>query len=294
LYELLRQADEVYAADIFDAIEDARTELRDAENRLDAWLSARPDFSKNAPEAATRRLSPLQSQSLFPYVLAGEFIKKQSNLQHIKEKIHVLERRQRVITRYKKKKKKLREEVDTAVLAQENQIFHLNETFRAFTEGRNNVPADYFRKKFREYVAANRDKIENLSREMTEALLGGEFLEFQKRLAAFVEINILPAPQFSESIATVLQELTGGEEISDALGEWVSQHLHFSVRLKTGYAKLYTEANLFMPEAKTAFEVKKQYEARGLGRMNLFISDGSGNLAVLYHAGAFALEELFG
>ncbi|MCL2224685.1 MAG: hypothetical protein FWB96_06935 [Defluviitaleaceae bacterium] len=319
LYELIRQAEEVHGKAASDAVYAAENELRKAEEKLDAWLESRPDFTKGSAETATRRLSPLQTQPLFPYVLAQEFLKKQADLQYIKEKINILQRRQRVIARYLKKIFKLKEQVDAAVSLQERQILQLNETFRAFTGGRN--AADYFRKKFREYAKINRDKIENLSREMTDSLLNNEFAEFQKSLESFVKITVLSAPQFTESIATVLQELTGGDDISAALSEWILQHIHFGVRLKTGYAKLYTEANLFMPEADTAFEVKKQYEARGLGRMTVFISedtsanfkrsleavndsssgsastlfapDGGNGLAVLYHAGAFNLEELF-
>ncbi|MCL2576609.1 MAG: hypothetical protein FWE27_00965 [Defluviitaleaceae bacterium] len=301
LYELSRQVEGFYKKAISDAIEKSQNDLCDAEEKLNAWLEKKPDFSKGSPESATRRLSPLQNQNLFPYVLASEFLKKQINLQFIKEKINVLKHRLRLIERYLKKIKKYISEVDAIVLAQENQIHRLNETFRAFTENKNQNAADYFRKKFKKYAKTNSGEIEKLSIEMTEALFNNEFSGFTKRLSNFIEINILPAPQFTEPINVLLRELTGSEDISAALSEWLLQHVHFGIRLKTGYAKLYTEANLFMPEANAAYEVKKQYEARGLGRMNVFapeieaLQSGSAvnRLAVLYHSGAFSLDELY-
>lgn len=292
LYSLLRQVEDIHYKTATEAAEAVENELRHAKEALAVWLEQRPDFSKGSPEAATRRLSPVKNQELFPYVLAAEFMKKQLEIQYIEKKTEILQNRQSVIACYLEKLKECQSQVEDAIFGNVAQINGLNEAFQAFTERKSYNTSDYFRGRLLEYICDNKEKMESLAADMTEALLNGEFPAFEQSLDSYIELNVLSSPQFAEPTYMLLQELTG-EDISAAISEWALQHRHFGVRLKMGYAQLYSEANLFMSDSKTAFEVKRQYEARGLGRMNIFARKGADRVAVLYHAGAFNLDELY-
>jgi len=95
----------------------------------------------------------------------------------------------------------------------------------------------------------------------------------------------------------ILRDFSDGDDSkAAALGEWTLQNRHYNIRLKIGYTSLHTEANLFMPANSgdiRAEDVKKHYEGRGLGRMNLFAKTDANRVAILYHAGSFDLEDLY-
>ncbi|MCL1884464.1 MAG: hypothetical protein FWF81_12045 [Defluviitaleaceae bacterium] len=294
-YELLRHTSEGGFFDkmISDEIDHTTDEMNLAEEKCNIWLGKMPIFAKHSPESATRRLSPLKNQDLFPYIIASGYIKRRFEIQNISEKISVLEQRKRLIAKFNKKLKRHLTEVKTVTNDCYEKSAELDEVFAAFTERKNQNASDFFRKKFAEYAVANKSEIKDLSEEMTNSLRNGEFLEYKKRLDDFIEKNILPEEHFTQPIMEILQELSGGEALSAALGEWVYRCIHLGIRLKTGYTKLHTEANLFMPKSNAAFEVKKSYETRGLGRMNLFAKENTNRVAVMYHAGAFGLDELY-
>lgn len=292
VYELSRQAGEAENASA--ALATAEDELQRREENFSAWLGDRPDFRKSSPEAAVRKLSPIQTQQMFPYVLAAEFLKKSAEIQFAKEKVKVMRRRQQTTERFQEKLGGHISETQEAVAERTEQIAVLDEKFAAFTE--NTRPAtEYFRTKFAEFAEVNREVMQKLSKKMAEDLVSGCLPEFISRLEESIEANILRAPQFSEPISVLLRQLVGGENISAAITEWITRQIPHGIRLKTGYAQLYSEANFVFPDAKIAFEVKKIFETRGLGRMNIFpmAQRGVSKLAVMYHAGAFDASELF-
>jgi len=263
-------------------LDSARTEFSDAQEKFDSWLNARPDLKKESP---TRRLSPIKTQNLFPYALAAEFLKRQAELEHIREKIKIFEQRVRLVASFHKKLKRHRDEIEKAVAAYNEKFAHLETVFRPGA-------ADYFRKKFAESSFAGSSKdIGELCNDMTASLRQGEFAKFKTRLNAFVEREILSEPQFALPIAEILREM--GEIPASALADWAERCQHVGVRLKSGSARLYTEMNLLVADAATGLEVKKICESRGLGRLNLFADTGASCVAALYHAGAFDADEMF-
>ncbi|MCL1844867.1 MAG: hypothetical protein FWF77_03080 [Defluviitaleaceae bacterium] len=282
-HSLLRATSEsgIFYKSASEAAEAALAELKKTCDRHESWLNARPDMKTESP---SRRLSPMKSQNLFPYALASEFLKKKMELQFIDEKIKIFEKRVRLIAKFHKKLLRSEEEINKAVAAYNEKFSHIETIFHQGA-------ADYFRKKFAAYVAENKPEIEKLSGEMSDALRSGEFLDFKKRLDAFVEKNVLTAPQFALPVEDVLREM--GEIPATTVADWAASCRHMSVRLKTGSAQLYTETNLYVPEAATGLEVKKICEARGLGRLNLFTDENAACVAVLYHAGAFDASEMY-
>jgi len=106
---------------------------------------------------------------------------------------------------------------------------------------------------------------------------------------------VLKSKYFNQSLMETFDDMvskSGRGDISSALGEWVYKNRHWNVRLKIGYTSLYTETNLYMP-AEIAAKVKKSYEERGMGRMNLFAEEDTKQVAVLYHSGAFNIDDLY-
>ncbi|MCL1878698.1 MAG: hypothetical protein FWF80_07560 [Defluviitaleaceae bacterium] len=282
-YELLHHTGEdgdFYIAAKEDA-EAALAELKTVCERHERWLNARPDLKNESP---TRRLSPIKTQNLFPYALASEFLKRKVELQFLDEKIKVLERRVRSIYKFHKRLARCGDEIKKTIAAY-NEKFALIEI--VFHQG----ASDYFQKKFAEYAAENKSEIDKLCLEMTEALRRSEFNKFKTRLNEFVEKNILSAPMFALPVADILREM--GEIPATAVAEWTMHCNHMGVRLRTGSTQLYTETNLYVPEAATGLEVKKICEARGIGRLNLFADENAACVAALYHSGAFDASELY-
>ena len=278
----------IYAA-ASESLEAERNELQHLNQRLESWLTAMPNLDKSSPEAATRKLSPLFNQELFPYVLAHEFLKKKQEISYISEKIEILKQRLNAISQLNKTLLTYQSEVFAALEACDMQIVKLDEAFRAFSKG---LPTDIFRRKIKAFIATNSAEMEKLAAEMTASLLAGAFPDFIARLDAHIEKKILPL--FNLPIAEILQELTRHDsDIAIAISDWVHDNIRYSVRLKTGYAKLYTEANLFLPADIDSAAIKRHYEARGFSRINLFAKQNAGRIAVLYHAGAFDVNELY-
>jgi len=155
--------------------------------------------------------------------------------------------------------------------------------------------SDYFRNLFNSFAHVNKDELVELSSGMTSSLLQGEFDVFIEKLDSYIDNNILSSDWFNRPIMDTMHDLVstnGWGDISTALGDWVFNHRHWNVRLKTGYSSLHTEINIYMP-VQGAADVKRRYEDRGLGRMNLFADTHANRVAVLYHAGAFDLEDLY-
>jgi len=307
-YELLQYTEDGgrldYAA--MEAVEAAKADLRASEEKCKLWLEEMPIFTKGSPEAAMRRLSPIHVQDMFPYVLAQEYLRLQYEIQYMRDKTEIYQRRHLWLKMLHQTLCEYRREVFKTINENAENITHLNEALHPFTENRRENAADYFSKKFREYAEIHKSDLRELSDKMTTALRTGKFSGYISRVNSYIEKNVLPAPQFNQPIVEILSGLAGGglagssitdDDITDgiapALSEWVSRRQHLNIRLKTGYAGLYTEANLYMPAESAAADVKKHYDGRGLGRMNLFAEKAVNRVAVLYHAGAFGLEDLY-
>ncbi|MCL1863812.1 MAG: hypothetical protein FWF78_09630 [Defluviitaleaceae bacterium] len=288
IYDLLRCTSEggFFEKTARENTENAIAVLHSEEEKCKNWLAKPPERD----EYITRRLSPLKSQELLPYNIAHEYLRKQNDIKHIKDKIKIMERQRRKISVYHKKLCRYESEINKTISEQEKKAEEINKMFEGFC----NNALSYFQEKFISYATSHKTQIEDLHREMMEYFDKNDFSGFKKRLMDFIEKNIITSQEFSRPIMEILQELIGDEPPAEALSEWVAQNNHLGIRLKTGYAKLHTEANLYVPSAQ-AFETKKCYEQRGQGRMNLFSIENASesHVSALYHAGAFNLDELY-
>jgi len=293
LYDLLRYTGEdgIYKNYAASALENAQNGLRLSEENFRQWLDAAPSFEKGSPEGEKRRLSPLISQDLWPYVIASEYMQRLALFQHCHDEIEVLKKRcDHVIDAHQELLQFLEQVNDEInIYTQKAQI--LDDTFAPFSP----CASDYFRTLFKTYADSNYNALAELSTGMTTALIQGKFPQYLKQLDEYIDSNILPSDIFDKPIMDTLHDIiatSGYNDIATALGEWVFNHRRWNIRLKTGYANLHTEINLFMP-VQGAADVKRGYEKRGFGRMNLFTDETANHIAVLYHAGAFDLEDLF-
>jgi len=294
LYDLLRYTDDggIYDHLACTALADAKNDLYAAEERFRQWLDSPPSFSKDSPEAEKRRLSPLVTQELWPYIIASEFMRNTVNIQYWHDVIEVLEKRCEHVVDAHHDLMHLLEQVNEKIdeCTKKSQI--LNETFSPFSPS----ATDYFRKLFNEFANSNYLELTELSMGMTASLVNGEFDKYLKQLDKYIVNSILPSKEFSQPIMDILHDIIANSgshsDIATALGEWVFNNRTWNIRLKTGYSNLHTEINLYMP-AQNAADVKRRYEERGFGRMNLFTEESANHVAVLYHAGAFILEDLF-
>ena len=293
IYDLLRytaQGGEC-ERDIIRTIIDAEKNLRSMEEKCNLWLEEMPKFEKGSPSTAKKRLSLFASQELWPYVLAQEFLYKQSKVAALKNNVALLEKKQQSIENFHHKILKFIEKVDEKIDQCNKNVLVLDDAFAAFTYN----GSAYFRLMFKEYAKENRRELLEISKEMIDALRHGKFNAYLTKLEDVIENNILTSAMFARPIMDIINDLAvmgGQSDMTIALGEWVSQRRYWNIRLKIGYTSLYTETNLYMP-SRGAADVKRIYEERGLGRMNLFAEVDADRVAVLYHAGAFSLEDLY-
>lgn len=292
-YDLLRHTNEdgIYGTYAAAALADAKNILEAAEENMQVWLNNPPALAKGSPEAEKRRLSPLVVQDLWPYIIAHKYMEKHAAIRHQSHVVHLLQNRQQHVRSAHQELLHLQTLVQGTIDKNAKKIKALDDTFSPFSP----AASAYFRKLFKDYAEANHQSLAALSTAMTTALVEGSFPQYLKKLDSYIHEHILPSSIFNKPIMDTLNDLvsTGGHgDISGALGEWVFNHRMWDIRLKTGYAGLHTEINLFMP-AQGAADVKRRYEERGLGRMNLFADETANHVAVLYHAGAFEPEDLF-
>ena len=296
LYELLRLTSKegAYEGHINQAIAQAAQNLESFKAQISTWQSATPNLTKGSPLAEKRRLSPFMSQELMPFVIAHGYMQKKAELNLIERKISLLEGRRDTISAAHSKLQTYQQAVQKAVDTQRQTAQILDTAFAPFAPN----ATDYFRKLFLEYASQNAQELTQLSTKMTGALLSGNLHGHIKTLENYITQQILKAPQFSKPIMDTLYELVATninshqDKLTEALGEWVFNHRQWDIRLKTGYTNLYTEINIYMP-AQGAANVKRRYEERGFGRMNLFADENADQVSVLYHAGTFNLEDLY-
>lgn len=290
LYDLFRQTGEggIFESRINEAIGIAEENLRIHEEKLDKWLTTTPN---SASKMETRRLSLFINQSLWPYKIAAGYVRRQSKLQTIRIQIDVLKKKYELVTLAHQNLHTYLEIVNTAIEKYEQEVDSLNINFAPFSP----LATDYFRSLFREYADSNRKELLKLSKEMTRALLQEDFSLYLIQLGEYIDKHILTSELFNKPMMDTLRAIASTSEhndISAALGDWVFNQRTWNIRLKTGYANLHTEINIFMP-IQDAADVKHRYEERGLGRMNLFTDESANRVSVLYHAGAFNLEDLY-
>ena len=296
LYDLLHYTgtDGIYETFATTALEHAKNDLYAAEENFRIWQDSTLNLAKGSPEAEKRKLSPLISQDLWPYVIAQRYIRNQVNIQCKQKVVATIEARATSISETHQTLLKFLETVNITVQELTQKVHIIDDTFAPFSSH----ASEHFRKLFSEYVSSNYDSIVELSKEMTTALICGKFPEYLKRLECYIETDILPLEPFNKPIMDTMRDLVASNndfasnKLAGALGDWIFNHRKWNIRLKTGYANLYTEINLFMP-IQDAANVKRRYEERGFGRMNLFADEKADRVAVLYHAGAFKLEDLF-
>ena len=280
-YSLLRNTsdDGMFFLAANNAILTAKENLRILNENFVGWLEKIPERRTNV-----RKISPILSQDLFPFTLAEEFFRKKFEIEHAEKKIEILERRLSLIVKFHGKLQQYKEEIDAAEMDLQQKISEIDTVFQVFSD----IASDYFRKKFSEYAETNPSDINRLHESMFASFRENNFAEFLSRLDSHIEEIILP--KFSEPIVETLKNLT--KNFPEALCEWIFQHNHIGIKLRTGYSKLYFETNLVMQNVDI-FEIKKCYERRGLGRMNLFVGEQTNHIAVLYHAGAFDADEFY-
>jgi len=292
IFDLLRQTGKggFYEQVVKQIVSDANYDLRRAEDAFLEWIESVPAMKKGTPETATRRLSPFIVQHIWPYILASEYLRKQMKLQHLANKIASLEGHSQLVAKVHQALLGYMDNLHTVIQSYNEKAETLNDAFAAFTPR----AVDYFRQSFKEYAASHHDELVKLSKGMTAFLYRGDISKYLERLEGYIDNNILPSQ--TKPVMDILYELTDGKFAAEALGEWVLQSRHMNMRLKTGTTGIYMEANLFMPDAHgdvSAADVKKQYEGRALGRMNLFAKTDADRVAVLYHAGSFNAEDLY-
>ncbi|MCL2216229.1 MAG: hypothetical protein FWB91_04320 [Defluviitaleaceae bacterium] len=291
LYDLLRYTGEsgIFEKNISQALLNIENDLRKAEEKYNLWLEEMPNATD---DSAKRRLSPLVTQDLWPYELAMDYLRKHSEIEHLRAKVKAMEFQRASVNAFRHRLQGYLTMVQVAALPYEEKFRQLNEDFAAFSPKAEN----YFRQSFNSGYALNhRHELAELSKEMTAFLQRGKILEYTKMLEEYVDTHIMPT--FNRPIMDILRDFSDGDDSkAAALGEWTLQNRHYNIRLKIGYTSLHTEANLFMPANSgdiRAEDVKKHYEGRGLGRMNLFAKTDANRVAILYHAGSFDLEDLY-
>jgi len=293
LYDLIRLTSEdgVFETYATSALDNAQSRLHTSSEKFEEWLDMPPSFAKGSPEAEKRRLSPFISQDLWPYIIASGYMSGLTKIQYWNDVIDILEKRCEYVVDVHHKLLRFLDRVNVKINEYGNKAQIINDTFAPFSPN----ATDYFRNLFKEYANTNYDELAQLSKGMTKAFAQDDFQGYLAKLDEYIQNSILTSRFFDKPIMDTLNDIVtihGHSDIPSALGEWVFNHRRWNIRLKTGYANLHTEINLFMP-TQGAADVKHRYEERGFGRMNIFTDENANHVAVLYHAGAFDLEELF-
>ena len=274
----------VYQTFAADALESAKEELARVEEDLNIWLGASPNFDASEK----RRLSPFVMQEMWMYDMAHQYLLKQAEINEISNKIAVLEARcEQIDDIHHNLQSPLAKRTTVAdELTLAAQV--IDDALAPFSP----KATDYFRGIFKNFAAENHAELLELSAKMTTALLTNTFEDYLELIDEYVSETVLKSAAFNKPIMDILNDIITGRDIAVALGDWVFNNRQWDIRLKTGYANLHTEINIFMP-AQMAANVKKRYEERGLGRMNLFADENADSITVLYHAGAFSLQDLY-
>ena len=286
LFDLLRYTGK---SNIFE--ENIENDLHKAEEKYNLWMEEIPSNTKDSRESAKRRLSPLLTQDLWAYELANAYLRKNSELEHIRAKTQAKANRRDTALELKYKLTGYLTMLEAVAQPYEEKIQELNESFATFT----NSAENYFRKCFNDYAHDHSHELAELSKEMTGYLQENKIMTYIARLEKYVDEHLMPT-FINRPIMEILDYFAqNGNDKAAALGEWSLKNRHYSTRLKIGYTSLHTEANLFIPSTSSdeMADLKRHYEGRGVGRMNLFAKTDAVRIAILYHAGSFDLEDLY-
>jgi len=290
LYDLLRYTGDggICEGLITKGIEHAKNNLHSLEEKFHKWLSGKPNLTKGSRESEKRRLSPFVTQQLWPYVIAHDYVYKQNHIQSFRNTIVALEKRLELLVAAHEELQQHLSKVNDAIEIYTQQTQVIDNAFAPFSPS----ASEYFRALFKQFATQHHTELVKMSTEILPALIRDEFEKFLQKLGNYIDAHILPSEFFNKPIIDTMHNLTNGTDISVALGDWVFNHRQWNIRLKTGYSHLHTEINLFMP-TQGAADVKRNYESRGLGRMNLFADKNADSVTILYHAGTFNPEDLY-
>jgi hypothetical protein len=286
-YDLLRYLAPggAYAATVDTLVENSKIDLQLAQDKYTAWLANPPDRSKNAREGAKRNLSPILSQELWPFIIAADYLAKDEELKVLEKNYELATKWQKAFTAYAAELNGHMPTLQAAILQLHTRASGLESAFAMFPS-----PMEFFRERIQAFIARDMDEFISLSQAATTHLAEGTFDGFLTVLESHIRENILPAVNVHP--LDVLRA-TDEDSLSEHISDWLRGAKILNLRLATGYVNLYTEANLFFPADTLAANVKRHYEGRGQGRVNLFTQSDCDRVAVLYHAGAFDSDELY-
>jgi hypothetical protein len=248
--------------------------LSAAEKSLQQWLDEPQDLKTLKTDKL--RVSYLHQPVNYPYTLATEYLNRFANLRayekqgeqlsqmltYIKE-IHTrLEERQTAVTNAR------------AIYEQDAETLTLTDTPLADTH-------EYFTNLFAGYARSNAETLRTLTRHYRKTV-------DLPALEEYTDAHILSDPVFARSFTEMLTYVADDKSIT----EWAIAAQHTHIRLRSGSTALYSEANLHMP-TDWAAQVKRGYEAQGLGRANLFTDSTANRVSILFHAGAFGPDDLY-
>jgi len=300
LYDVLRSTSQggIGYITAIESVAQAEDNLRNAEEKCSKWLDDILIFSKNGAyvyngieQETKRRLSPMVTQDLWPYFLATEYLDKHRDLIELRQKTLALGEKQQSIIELHSEYSLYLKQVQNVISSYSSDVQELNTVFLAFTP----KATEYFCRVLKGFANEYCVELMKISKEMIESLKNNTFPEFVTRLETYIDDKVLKSKYFDKSLMEILKDMVsknGRGDVASALGEWVYKNRHWNVRLKIGYTSLYTETNLYMP-AEIAANVKKSFEERGMGRMNLFAEEDAKQVAVLNHSGAFNLDDLY-
>ena len=261
---------------INEAIADNERAIQTAQQSLDKWLDARQDLKKM--NADRRKFSFLHTVANYPYVLAAEYLRRINALSAMTQRGEVLARYVQIINDIHvmlevkhQALKEIREPYETASTA---LVSNQSDSPLATTD-------NYFLGLFARHATEN----EATLRELTQSYR--EMVDLPA-LENYIKEVLLADPVFSRSFTDMLAQVADDKIIT----EWVTAQSHTHIRLRTGNANLYHEANLHMPPMWAA-KVKYGYEAQGLGRANLFTDSAARGVSVVYHVGSFGAGDLY-
>jgi hypothetical protein len=245
-----------------------------AEKNLQQWLGTPQDLKQL--KTNRRRLNYFIQIPDYPYSLVAEYLRRTAEI--------------RAYEKYGEMLQSLLAYVGEMFKKLEERHSHVQNTRAEFEYDARDLSAadspiaktdDYFAHLFKDYAGRNAQALRSLTQHYRNEV------DLQK-LDNYVTDHILKDPAFARSFTEMLTHVADDKSLT----EWAVQSVHTHIRLRSGGAALYSEANLHMP-ADWAAQVKSGCEALGLGRVNLFTDSAANRVSALYHAGAFGPGDLY-
>jgi len=276
--------DGLYPNIVRETLETEQTRYDYLNESFSIWLDSVPDRNN----AKKRKLSPYTTQNTLAYDLAQLYLIKKSEIAESAAIISALSNKLEQIKKTHAILSTISLDLFHVVDELRSEAVILDDTFAPFTKD----ASSYFSALFKTFVKENEHDILELSGKLIPALMSGNLTEHLTLVEKYIQEVILVSPDFNKPIMDILQDLITDIDITSVISNWIFDNRQWDIRLKTGYANLHTEVNIHMPP-KGAAEVKKRYEEQSLGKVNLFADTTTDSIAVLYHAGAFSLQDLY-